>query len=688
MTVPSPDMTSPGANANASADVKTKESPSTRARLLWFLPVILVVTAAVYWPSLGNGFTNWDEPVLVLQNPDVQYLNFSSIKRLFTTSYGGLGGYTPIPLLSFALEYHVSGPSPALFHIVNLLLHLVNCLLVFWLLYRLSNQPVIAFVVSLLFGVHPLHVEAVAWIPGRKDLLFVLFYLAALIAYNRFLQLSSGGGKGKANKFRVLSMFFFVLALFSKAAAITLPLALFLLVYYHKNLGKKNIPGRPGASLTGPGAALAGPGATWVVLVLGYLAVVFLVSGTGSLPGGGEHGGVLSNLGMFFYSFVFYIGKTLLPLGLSARYPAGLPGMSPLTFLNIALFILAAAAVYRFHKTSKYIVGFGASFFVVTLLPTQAFHFLGQPYTDRYMYLPMVGLFYLGAVCFHRYVSRSRGKGRTGAVIPAAVLGAVVVFMGVLTWTNCTYWKDSFTLWNHVIRVQPGLSVAYLNRGDVYFSRREPAKALADFKRAVELDPGSFQAFNNLGIIYYNQKKYRPALEAYNLALRANPGYGEGYFNRANLMGRIGALKRAAADYGRALQLNPRMYRAYYFRGVTLRKLSRFPEAAADFTRMLELNPADVTAYFERADTLAVMGQPAEAEKDYKKALRLNPNFQQAYDGLETLYRDQGRRQDLTDLYRERLKRKPDGRIQAELERLTGQENPRVPPGSQEGTDQ
>jgi len=206
--------------------IMNKKSSSNTKILIGSILAILVITALSYIPSLGNGFVNWDDGKYILGNSLVQDWSPAGIRRMFTQIFIGLHHYHPLTLLSFAFDYNYFGENPAVFHINSLIGHLFNTAIVFWLFYKLVRNIQVAFIVSILFGIHPMHVESVAWISERKDIMYAFFYLLALVQYVNYCQLNY------QRKYLNRCLLLFVLSLLSKPMAVTLPLALLCFDYY------------------------------------------------------------------------------------------------------------------------------------------------------------------------------------------------------------------------------------------------------------------------------------------------------------------------------------------------------------------------------------------------------------------------------------------------------------------------
>jgi tetratricopeptide (TPR) repeat protein len=512
---------------------------------------------------LQNGFTNWDDPDLLLDNNHIRSLSLKNVAELFATSYGGFGGYTPLVFVSYAIEYHFFRLNPKAFHSTNLILHIINSLLVFWLVTIIGSNMWIGFLAAAFFGVHPLHVEAVAWIQGRKDLLFSLFYLSGLVCYGLFL-------KKKAKKiYYILSLLFFALSLFSKVAAVSLPLVLLLMEYHmNRKLHKRSI-------------VRAVP---FILLSLAFLALALITVGPESavFQASKEHSSLLHNLGLFFYSFVFYVGKFLIPIRLYARYSAGIGQYAGNVLLSATVFAAACLILYTIHRRRREAVVFGTTFFFLTLMPTLPFHFVGQPYADRYMYLPLFGFLLIFAMFIDPILSEGP-KESWPRTFWSAFLAILIILLGIRTWNLSKVWRDSVSLWSEVIKNDPRNATAFVNRSNAYLELDQLDKAMADFTQAEKFDPGNPNIYNNRGTVYFKRGEYDNALRDYNRAIALNPRYYNGYYNRGTLWGRLGEYEKAVKDYTIALELDSHSYNARYYRGVAFKKLNMTDAAIADF---------------------------------------------------------------------------------------------------------
>ena len=546
-----------------------------RSRIILHLCLIVLVTGIAFYPSLKNGFTNWDDPELLLENDSVKSLSPGNIRGFFSGSYAGFGGYTPLVFMSYALEYHFFKLDPRIFHIDNFLLHALNTILIYFLIFLLFRNIRLSFITSLLFGIHPLHVESVAWIQGRKDLLFSLFFLAALISYLLFLR------KREKNKFfYILSLLLFTCSLFSKVTAVALPFVILLL---ESHPGQKI--DRSALRRSVPFFALA--------IVFLFLAFITMRPGSAGIPSPKGHLTYIQNLSLFFYAFVFYIGKILLPVRLMARYSSDI-GQYPLDLvLNGAIFVLACALIYSVYRRKKEYVSFGTAFFILTLMPTLPFHFAGQPYADRYTYLPLAGILLILAAFFLEIMPAKLPARRILSYGAGAFLGLSVLLLGIKTRSLSRVWHDSISLWTHVLKIDPRNEIALLDRSQAYIDAGEFDRALTDLDSLEMVDPENPKIYNNRGIVHFKRSEFDKALAEFDRSLAVDPRFPIGYLNRAILWGRMREYEKAVRDLTAAIEIDKRFYLAYYYRGMAYKELKMTDRALADFRAAYEISPTE-----------------------------------------------------------------------------------------------
>jgi len=427
----------------------------------------------------------------------------------------------------------------------------------------------------LLFGIHPLHVESVAWIQGRKDLLFSVFFLGALISYLLFLR-----KRVKKNIYYILSLVLFACSLFSKVTAVAFPLVILLLESYSgRKLDRKVL-----RRLT-----------PFFVLAIVFIFLAFITMRPGSSGSPPVKGPLtyFQNLSLFFYAFVFYISKIFLPVRLMALYSSDI-GQNPLGLvLNIALFAGACALIYSIYRRKKELVMFGTAFFVLTLIPTLPFHFAGQPYADRYTYLPLAGILLIISAFFLEILPNKWPKRRILSCGAGALLGLAVLLLGAKTWALSRVWHDGISLWTNALKIDPQNARAYLDRGKAYADAGEIDKALADLNTAEKLKPENPNIYNDRGFIYFKRGEYDKALNEYNRSLALNPRFHIGYLNRAILWGHMKEFEKSIRDLTAAIEINRYFYLAYYYRGLAYKEVNLLDRALTDFKAAYKISPTE-----------------------------------------------------------------------------------------------
>ncbi len=534
------------------------------------LILLAASTVLTYLPTLQNGFTNLDDPALVMNNRSIRGLSLHYLRDLFSRSYGGLGGYTPLVLLSYAIEYHFFGLEPRAFHATNLILHVLNALLIFWLMALVTGSLGAGFITALAFSVHPLHVEPVAWVQGRKDLLFSLFYLSGLMAYLNYIK------KGRKAVFFWGALLLFALALFAKVTAISFPLVILLL---EKRFAQR-IDRR----------ALIRSIPFWLMGGL-FFALSFMTRDALRMGTFERIPSYWKSLGTLFYAFAFYVGKVFAPVRLFPGYQTEIghdPGQAVLSFAALA--ILAALLLLAYRRQAGR-AAFGVGFAVLTLLPTLPFHLFGQPYEDRYMYLPLAGLVVALTALFPPGIFKLRPLPRTTLAFWPAII-VMATLLGGLSWRQSRVWRDSLSLWSHAVKMDPANPFGLVKRGEAFEEAGRLPEALSDYRRASALRPENAGAAQHMGSILFKQGDYRGAMTEYDRSLALNPLFSEGYLSRGILWGRLGDFDKAIVDLTVSIRLNETS-QARYYRALAYRELQKNTLALEDLRAAYRLEPRD-----------------------------------------------------------------------------------------------
>ena len=563
---------------------------------------VLLLTFIVYLPSLGNGFTNWDDPSYVIENPLVVHPH---VRDVLMTPVAG--NYHPLTVLSLALNYRISRYQPASYHWFNLLLHLANTGLVFAFVWMLSRRRFwTAVATSLFFGIHPMHVESVAWISERKDVLYAFFCLLGLIAYLRYLE-------RRRWAWLAACLAAFVLSLASKPAAVVFPFTLLALDYFFRRTDR-------------------------IRLVLEKLPFLVLSIAAGLLTLKAQQaGGAVAPVGTWSlfekllfasYGTLMYVLKLFIPVGLSAiyPYPAG-SGSIGRDFYGALVAVLVAFPAMLFVCRRLRPVLFGWAFFFINILLVLQFSTVGRAVmADRYTYVPYIGL--LLALTWWLDERPRPGNARVPARL---VIGAVLIAMLPLslyqTWTRCSVWKDSETLWTDTIRKFPHrIDIAHNNLGLALATQGRLDEAISHYHEAIRITNDYSEAHNNLGVALAAQGKLEEAVSQYREAIRLKDHYVDPHNNLGNALAAQGKLEEAVSDYREAVRLDPNNSKSHYNLGAALTAQGKLEEAIPHFREAIRLDCNFSAAYNNLGVALIRLGRFEEAIPQLRRALEIDPH--------------------------------------------------------------
>jgi tetratricopeptide (TPR) repeat protein len=602
-----------------------------RASALAAAAVTAGAAFVVFLPSLSNEFLLWDDNRLIYENPYIRTLDLEFFRWAFSAVV--IASWYPLTLISFALDYAVWGPDPWGFHLTSVVLHSTNTFLVTVLVIRLvrigrgrgegldGTALAAGLVTALLFALHPLRVESVVWAAERKDVLYALFYLLSVLAYLRYTSKTP-----TSVPFYVASVVLFAMSLMSKPMAVTLPLVLLILDFYP--LKRISTGGWLRDS-----AKMVVEKAPYFILSVAVALVTYWTHISRGAPGAREIIPLTGRFAVAVSGYIFYLKKTLLPLGLAPYYPYP-EGVSILSFEyagSMALFSAVTALALATVKRNRV---FAAAwlYYLVALVPVIGSMKGGDMVfaADRYTYLPCLGLFILPGLLAGRAFEGSLHKNlRPLAVAAVLVVSAV---LAALTVRQTAVWKDTVTLWSHQIKLYPhGSPLAYNNRGLAYQGLGELELAVRDFSKAIELDPLAAGAYNNRGTALYGSGRYGPAIKDFTRAVELSPGYADAYNNRGAVYMGVGRPKDAIKDYSRALNLNPGDAMAYFNRGIAFNSMGDYEKAVKDYTGAVEIDPRYAEAYNNRGGAYMKQGRLERALRDYTTALELKPGYAIAY---------------------------------------------------------
>lgn len=606
-----------------------------RRTLLLVIGAFLLLGMLVYGRSLRNEFVRWDDGMLIYENPAVREISPWSLKRIFTTYDPEL--YIPLTFITYQIDFKISGVDAWAYHLTSLLLHIANALLVAWLAMLLLGERRIALLCGLLFLLHPLHTEAVAWASGRKDVLSTVFFLSSLIAYLRWRD-------EETRKLYIWSVAFFVLGLMSKVMVITLPVVLLLIDYRQAREWSMRM-------LTEKLPYLAAAAVFGVIAIFGKTAVV--ASSTLS-----------QKILMACKSTVFYLEKIFVPVKFSLLYPytKAISLASPDFYVPVMIVaaILLIAWLARLRARD---VTFAILFYLLTLAPTFINFAKGGELdvyfaSDRYAYVPSIGVFYL--VCF-LLCALVRMQPRLVRAVSAA--GAVVMtLLAVLSYRQSRVWQDTESLFANVLAHYPDSShVAHNNLGNMHRLRGEIDLSIDEYRKAIAIRPHA-KTWSNLGAAYRKSGRNSEAMEAYRQALQIDPKSAIAHIGLGLVYAEQGRWQDAEAEYKAGLRTDPAEEVGWTNLGVLYTNQGRVDEAVAAFQTALKHNPYFADAHYNLGVVLGKKGDIEGSISAYREVTHIAPQFLPARINLGLLLYKNGDVRGARNQFEEILKIEPGNR--------------------------
>ena len=557
---------------------------------------VLALTFVAFIPALTNDFVNWDDDYNLGKNTNTALLNWDNIVNIFTEPV--IGNYNPLPILTFAIERSIFGLDPTIYHVNNVLLHLV-CVFFIFRIFRSLNLTILAAAAgALLFGIHPMRVESVAWVTERKDVLFGAFFLSALWLYIHYVK----SGYAKKYFYAALGLFFF--SLLAKIQAVSLPLTMLLVDYYFRRPLHFKLVLEKWAFFT-------------LSLLIGLVGIYFLQD-QGSINDVTTYS-LFQRLMIGGYSLGVYLVKFIFPYEMSPLYPypAVLPWqvyLGPIAVLAILGFSYVA------YKKDWRPYLFGVLFFLFNIMFVLQVVGAGQGFlADRFTYIPYAGLMFMMVYAGQSLMKDNQRSGK----LAVYGFGGLMVLFFIMTWQQNKVWTDSDTLWTHVLKHEDKTSLPYRNRANHRRDQGRTEEALADYNSAITLKPDG-ALYNSRAKLYFNLKKYDLSLQDYNRAIAMDSTEGEFYINRGAVFALSNDLPRALEDFNKGLILDPDHANGYKNRSLIYQSFGQWANAESDITAYLKMHPEDADLWYERGRIRNVLNKPQEGLPDFDRAIQLN----------------------------------------------------------------
>ena len=537
-----------------------------RQKLIVYL-VLTCVTFAVFLQLNQSDFINLDDNIYVIQNSHIQSgITLEGILWAFSTNYAEF--WHPLTWLSLMLDYQLYGLNPGGYHLTNLILHILSTLLLFWLFNRMTGEIWKSAFVATLFALHPLHVESVAWIAERKDVLSAFFWMLTLCLYVYYTEKT-------VLKRYLLVLFSFVCALMSKSIVITLPVIMILLDYWplkRFELKRGNL----------------------VLWQLQEKILFFILSAVFSVvtlfakykPSVKYITFPLSaRMTNASVSFVTYLEKTFWPHDIAVFYPFHAQIQAWEVIGASLLIILMSAAVIATVKRLPYLF-VGWLWYAITLLPVIGIIQVGYfAMANRYHYLPSIGIAIMLAWGIPSLIKDEEIRNKL--LFPAAMV--FLTIMSVLTWQQCGYWKNSIELFTHTMQVTKNNYKAYSQLGYAYGATGKYQQTIDNFSEAIRLKPDDVMAYSGRGIAYIYLGQYQSAIDDFNKAIGLEPDYTDAYNYRGKAYNDLGKYQQAIEDYTNAIRLKSDYADAYVGRGAVYRELGKIVLCCQDEKKACEL---------------------------------------------------------------------------------------------------
>jgi len=599
--------------------------------------LIVLITLVIYIPAMRAGFV-WDDDLFLTQNPLIK-ADDGLYRFWFTTEPPD---YFPLVSSSLWLEWRLFGMNATGYHVVNVVLHAVSSVLM-WLVLRRLEIPG-AWLAALIFAVHPVNVESVAWITERKNTQPMVFYLLTILFYLRY-------EREGAKRWYFVALGSFLLALLSKTSVVMLPFVLLGCVWWQKGgIGRKDL------IRTVPFVALS--------LVLGLITVWFqynVAIGDDVV----RTGGFLSRLAGAGWAVWFYLYKAIIPYKLCFVYPRWNVDTSSIVSYLPGIILLGCFIVFwRYRKGWGRVFLFGLGYFVVTLFPVVGFFDINfmrfSLVTDHWQYFSIIGIITLlvglGVWTWNGW----RGQLRHMASVAAA---AVVFLFCMLTWIQCHAYKDLEALWRDTISKNPEAWLAHSNLGTVLVSQGRFGEATTHCSEALRINPSHPWIHGALGAALAGQRRFEEAIAHFSEALRIDPDFRDAHQAHNDLglaLNETGRLDEAIRHFSEAARIKPDFAEAHTNLAIGLARKGKLDEAITHFSEALRIAPDSASAHYSLGLALALGGRHQKAMHHFSQAVKIDPDFAEAHFNLGAVLASQGSLEEAVAHFSEALRIRPD----------------------------
>jgi protein O-mannosyl-transferase len=640
----------------------------------YFIVIFLIVTSFIaFGRILGNGFTNFDDNIYITENNHIKAgLNSETIKWAFSAVVSS--NWHPLTLLSHTLDWSLFGANASGHHLINLLLHIGNALLLFFFLNKVTKSLWPSAFVAVLFALHPLRVESVAWAAERKDVLSMFFGMATLYVYALYVE------EHKLSRY-FLCLTLFALGLMAKPMLVTLPFVLMLLDFWplgrwQKALAPVNVPvaaseksekkktkqrkadsikekkiSTPLASRSPIIRSLLWEKAPFIFLTIVSSVITIWAQSKGGAVASMEKLSFLARVLNATMSYISYIYKIFWPVDLAVFYPYEDPFLQlPVAGALLILIAITIIVIYTIKKLPFLFVGW--FWYLGTLIPVIGLVQVGrQAMADRYTYLPSIGI---GIILIWGIgYLLPKEKLRKIILIPAAVI--VLFVLTFLTWQQSGYWKNSVSLFNHALEATKNNDLAHYNLANALIKQGKNSEAIIHFSKAIAINPYHDGAHCNLGVALAAEGKKEEAITHYLEAIKINPDQDAAYSNLGIVLAAEGKKEEAIAHYLTAIKINPDYADAHYNLANLLLKQGQIDQAINHYLEAIKINPDHADAHCNLADIFVKQNKIDHAIEHFREAVRINPSSFASLNNLGVNLEKQLKHEEAIQYYRRAL---------------------------------
>jgi tetratricopeptide (TPR) repeat protein len=640
--------------------------------------LLILVTLIAFGRIIGNGFINFDDPSYITENNYIKSgINLESVKWAFTRSYAA--NWHPLTWFSHMLDWQLFGANAAGHHFVSLLLHIGSAILLFLFLSKTTGSLWRSAFVAALFALHPLRVESVAWASERKDVLSMFLGLSSIYAYAYYIESS------KLSRY-FIALILFALSLMAKPMLVTLPFVLLLLDYWPLGRWQKAL--QPGLlpvsndsglvkkkgkqlrvdsgkekkiSLSLMSRAKIIRSLLWEKGPFIFLSTVSsiltiwaqskwgAVASLGKLP-------LIDRIWNAIISYVAYLGKTFWPADFAVLYPLENSFQMWQIFGALLLLLGISVTTIFFIKKAPFLF-VGWSWYLGTLIPVIGLMQVGmQSMADRYTYFPSIGIAIILTWGFAYLVPKA--KLRKIILLPAVVI--ILAVLTFLTWQQCGYWKNSISLFTHVVQATKDNYLAHDSLGAALAAVGKKEEAIAHYREAIDINPFYPEAYSNMGVVLAVQGRNEEAIAHYLAAININPNYGDAFYNLANLYVKQRKIEEAIDNYRQAIKINPDHVDAHCNLADVFVKQNKLDQAIFHFREAVRIAPSSFSALNNLGVNLEKQLKHDEAIYYYRKAMLIEPQYPGIYFNLGVALGNKGEIKEAIDNFRQASNLKPD----------------------------